>query len=83
MILPALVTEDLIARGLIQEFHYRTSGIVRGYIERRFGVSAPEMTTEEFLTAAAADARFERTRQRVSPTDTSGVRASPIEERAA
>ena len=54
----ALIAEDLIAKGLIQEFHYRTSGIVRGYIERRFGVSAPEMTTEEFLTAAAADSRF-------------------------
>ncbi|UCC29580.1 MAG: hypothetical protein JSU86_15415 [Phycisphaerales bacterium] len=120
----ALIAEDLIAKGLIQEFHYRTSGIVRGYIERRFGVSAPEMTTEEFLTAAAADARFgrnitdelnrfmtacdlvkyachlpgsgeseavlkaagdfvERTRQRVSPTDTSGATASPIEECAA
>ncbi len=119
-----LIAEDLIAMGLIQEFHYRTSGIVRGYIERRFGVSAPEMTTEEFLTAAAADSRFgknmtdelnrfmtacdlvkyachlpgsgeseavlkaagdfvERTCQRVSPADTSGATASPVEERAA
>ena len=56
----ALIAEDLIAKGFIQEFHYRTSGIVRGYIERCFGVSAPEMTTEEFLAAATADARFGR-----------------------
>jgi len=48
----ALLSEDLIARGLVQEFYYRISGIVRGYIERRFGVCAPEMTTEEFLSAA-------------------------------
>ena len=31
---------------------------MRGYIERRFDVSAPEMTTEEFLAAAACDSRF-------------------------
>ncbi len=54
----ALVIDDLIRRGLIQEFYYRISGIVRGYIERRFAVAAAEMTTEEFLTAAARDGRF-------------------------
>ncbi len=56
----ALIGDDLIGRGLVQEFHYRISAIVRGYIERRFGMSAPEMTTEEFLVAAANDARFGR-----------------------
>ncbi len=54
----ALVSEDLVRRGWVQEFYYRISDIVRGYIERRFGVSAPEMTTEEFLAAAASDGRF-------------------------
>jgi len=57
--LAALLAEDLIARGLAQEFFYRISGIVRGYIERRFDVSAPEMTTEEFLAAAGQDSRFD------------------------
>lgn len=54
----ALVAEDLITKGRIQTFYYRLSGIVRGYIERRFEVSAPEMTTEEFLGFAAVDGRF-------------------------
>lgn len=54
----ALIGENLIATGRVQEFYYRISDIVRGYVERRFGVSAPEMTTEEFLAAAAADGRF-------------------------
>ncbi len=54
----ALVAEGLIEKGLVQEFFYRISGIVRGYVERRFSVLGPEMTTEEFLTAAAADGRF-------------------------
>lgn len=53
-----LKSDRLVERGLIQEFYYRVSGIVRGYIERRFSVSAPEMTTEEFLVAAARDRRF-------------------------
>lgn len=54
----ALVAEDLIGRGQVQEFYYRISAIVRGYIERRYSVSAPEMTTEEFLAATAGDFRF-------------------------
>lgn len=53
-----LVGEDLIAKGRVQEFYYRISGILRGYIERRFGVCAPEMTSEEFLASAASDHRF-------------------------
>ncbi len=56
--LVALMEEHLLDRGLLQEFHYRISYIVRGYIERRYGVTASEMTTEEFLSAAIADARF-------------------------
>lgn len=54
----ALISEDLVRRGRVQAFYYRISDIVRGYVERRFGVSAPEMTTEEFLSAAASDGRF-------------------------
>lgn len=53
-----LIGEDLIAKGRVQEFYYRISGILRGYIERRFSLSAPEMTTEEFLASAASDDRF-------------------------
>lgn len=53
-----LVSDDLIGKGHVQEFHYRVSDIVRGYIERRFRLSAPEMTTEEFLASAANDRRF-------------------------
>mgnify|MGYP003694237597 CR=1 FL=1 len=35
----------------VQRFHVEASAIVRDYIEERFGVHAPEMTTEEFLNA--------------------------------
>ncbi len=47
--LRALVAEDLVEQGRIQEFYERISGILRHYIEDRFDLHAPERTTEEFL----------------------------------
>ncbi len=41
--------DDLIGQGLFEEFYVRLSGILRRYIEGRFGLRAPERTTEEFL----------------------------------
>jgi hypothetical protein len=41
--------EDLIGQHQIHAFYYRLSDIVRIYIERRYGLKAPERTTEEFL----------------------------------
>jgi hypothetical protein len=47
--LKALVDENLIEKGEIKEFYLRLSSIIRRYIENRFGLRAPEQTTEEFL----------------------------------
>ena len=47
--LAELVAEDLIAKQQIKLFYLRISGILRRYIENRFGLHAPERTTEEFL----------------------------------
>lgn len=44
-----LEMERLVQQGLLSEFYFRLSGIVREYIERRFGLMAPERTTDEFL----------------------------------
>ena len=44
-----LLSEDLIGRGKIEEYVDRLSAIIRTYIEARFGLRAPERTTEEFL----------------------------------
>lgn len=46
---------DWIAVGKATEYYYRLSEIVRAYIERKFGLAAAEMTTEEFLTALSRD----------------------------
>jgi len=48
--LEKLLAEDLLARGQIKLFHLRISDILRHYIENRFGLKAPDRTTEEFLT---------------------------------
>jgi len=48
--LKRLLAENLLARGEVKTFHLRISDILRYYIENRFGIRAPERTTEEFLT---------------------------------
>ena len=52
--LRALHARDLISAGLIKEYYYELSLIVRHYIENRFGLRAPEQTTEEFLYSLGA-----------------------------
>jgi len=37
----------------VKEYHFLVSGILRRYLEDRFGVRAPEQTTEEFLKASS------------------------------
>ena len=51
--LDALLAENLLADGDLKLFYLRLSDIVRHYIEDRFGLRAPEQTTEEFLVALA------------------------------
>ena len=52
--LEALLGEDLAAGGALKLFYLRLSDIVRHYVEERFGLRAPEQTTEEFLAAMSA-----------------------------
>ncbi len=53
--LSRLETAGLIDRGQAKEYYYRLSEIVRKYIELKFALAAPEMTTEEFLIKLARD----------------------------
>ena len=50
--LSELKARGLIAQGKIKEYYIEISGIIRHYIEDRFKLSAPEMTSEEFLLKA-------------------------------
>jgi len=47
-----LVADRLAEKQQFEAFYVRLSGIVREYIERRFGLMAPERTTDEFLAEA-------------------------------
>ena len=47
--LAELVAQNLSVAGEVEQYFVRLSGIVRYYLERRFSISAPEMTTDEFL----------------------------------
>ncbi len=49
--LDRLAAERLVERGLVQEFYYRVNGLVRRYIELRYGLMAGEQTSEEFIRA--------------------------------
>lgn len=53
--LERLVAEDLVGRGRITEFYYRLNGLLRQYIELRFGLAAAEQTSEEFIRALQTD----------------------------
>jgi len=44
-----LIAQDLVGQGRMEEFYVHLCNIVRKYIEMRFGIHAPEETTEEFL----------------------------------
>jgi len=50
-----LMEEDLISKGEAKLFYLRVSAILRHYIEERFGLRAPERTTEEFLRDLRGD----------------------------
>ncbi len=51
--LDTLLGENLLADGYLKLFYRRLSDIVRHYIEDRFGLRAPEQTTDEFLAGLA------------------------------
>jgi len=44
-----LKSRDLPASGHVKEYYFEISKIARAYVENRFSLKAPEMTTEEFL----------------------------------
>ncbi len=56
--LDVLLKKGLPGRGFFKDFYVELTMVVRRYIERRHAVKAPNLTTEEFLRAAQANAAF-------------------------
>lgn len=50
--LKELTKKNLPETGKIHEYYFELSNIVRRYLENRFQLRAPEMTTEEFLSTS-------------------------------
>ncbi|MFH1745508.1 MAG: hypothetical protein ABIG44_00525 [Planctomycetota bacterium] len=50
-----LLLPQQVESGQAREFYYSLSEVVRAYIEKKFTLAAPEMTTEEFLALLARD----------------------------
>jgi hypothetical protein len=62
--------EMLLARGLVEEKRYReftaeVADILRRYIEDRFGLRAPERTTEEFIMEAGTGLEVDEDRKKI------------------
>jgi hypothetical protein len=53
--LAQLELDRLPERGEVEPFYVRLSDIVRAYVEGRFGIAAPDRTTQEFLREASRD----------------------------
>jgi hypothetical protein len=56
--LESLRARSLVEHGAFKEFYSSLSDIVRRYLEDRFRLRAPEMTTEEFLLVTSRDGRL-------------------------
>ncbi len=53
-----------LAEGRYKEYYSALSGIVRAYIEARFDIRAPEMTTEEFLAMSRSSEKLNDVQKR-------------------
>ena len=58
--LTALLAEKLPEAGEYKHFYERISGILREYLENRFDVQAPRLTTEEFLHVLTATLKWSK-----------------------
>lgn len=58
--LDELLRRDLHGRGRVKRFYIELTHVVRRYVERRYAIRAPELTTGEFLREAGRSEGFPR-----------------------
>ena len=63
-----LRNKDYLRTGRVREYYFELSDIARHYVEDRFQLRAPEMTTEEFLSTLK-DSRVLRSGQKTLLSD--------------
>lgn len=58
--LDRLLKKGLPGRGRYKDFYVELTMVVRRYVQRKYGIKAPHMTTEEFLNEFREDGRGKR-----------------------
>jgi len=58
-----LEDSEFCCRENVHAVYFRLTDVVRGYVERRFGISAPRWTTAEFMDRARDDPRLDGTQR--------------------
>ena len=75
--LDRLLKKGLPGRGRYKDFYVELTMVVRRYIQRRYGIRAPHMTTEEFLRAAKPSDELRRFLESADMVKFAGVEATP------
>ena len=72
-----LLEKGLPGRGRYKDFYVELTMVVRRYIQRRYGIRAPNMTTEEFLREARPSDELRRFLESADMVKFAGVTATP------
>lgn len=75
--LDRLLKKGLPGRGRYKDFYVELTMVVRRYIQRKYGIKAPHMTTEEFLRAAKPSDELKRFLESADMVKFAGVEATP------
>jgi hypothetical protein len=75
--LDRLLGKGLPGRGRYKDFYVELTMVVRRYIQRKYGIKAPHMTTEEFLREAKPSDELRRFLESADMVKFAGVEATP------
>ena len=75
--LDRLLKRGLPGRGRYKDFYVELTMVVRRYIQRKYGIKAPHMTTEEFLREARPSDELRKFLESADMVKFAGVEATP------
>ena len=75
--LDRLLKKGLPGRGRYKDFYVELTMVVRRYIQRKYGIRAPHLTTEEFLREAKPSDELRRFLESADMVKFAGVEATP------
>ena len=75
--LDRLLKKGLPGRGRYKDFYVELTMVVRRYIQRKYGIKAPHLTTEEFLREAKPSDELRRFLESADLVKFAGVEATP------